>query len=51
MILFYIVVTPIGVLFRLFGKNFLELKNKSQDSYWNHRDRLIEENQNYENQY
>jgi len=34
-ILFYFVIAPISILFRLFGKKFLDLKfNKSVDSYW-----------------
>lgn len=34
-ILFYFVLTPISIIFRLFGKKFLDLKfNKSANSYW-----------------
>ena len=34
-ILFYFVITPISIIYRLFGKKFLDLKfNKSIDSYW-----------------
>ena len=35
-ILFYTVLTPIGVLARVFGKSFIELKwDNSQKTYWN----------------
>lgn len=34
-ILFYLVITPISIIYRLFGKKFLDLKfNKNVDSYW-----------------
>ena len=38
-LLFYIIVSPISLILRLFGKEFLELKIKSPNSsYWNHID-------------
>ena len=37
-LLFYIVITPIGLILQFFGKKFLELRmNKSKESYWNYR--------------
>ena len=37
-LLFYIIITPIGLILRFFGKQFLELKwDKSKESYWNYR--------------
>lgn len=37
-LLFYTIFTPIGLILRFFGKQFLELKWKhSQQSYWNMR--------------
>ena len=37
-LLFYIIVSPIGLISRLFGKRFLELKNSSiNSSYWNYK--------------
>ena len=37
-ILFYFVVTPIGLTAKLFGKDFLDRKiEKDKSSYWNHR--------------
>ena len=50
-VLFYLVITPIGLISRLFGKNFLELKKSNQDSYWNHRIRDLELNQDFEKQF
>ena len=39
LILFYLILTPIGLIARLFGKDFLDLKlNKEQVSYWNKRE-------------
>ncbi|MDA3861858.1 MAG: SxtJ family membrane protein [Melioribacteraceae bacterium] len=38
-ILFYLMITPINFISRLFGKDFLDLKiEKSKKSYWNLRD-------------
>ena len=51
-LLFYAIITPIGVVLRIFGKDFLEIKKESvQGSYWNQRDSNIEKNQNYEKQF
>ena len=37
-LLFYVIVSPIGLISRLFGKRFLELKNSSiNSSYWNYK--------------
>ncbi len=42
-ILFYIVITPINFISRLFGKDFLNLKiEKEKKSYWNLRDEEYE---------
>ena len=52
MILFYFVITPIGLLGKLFGYNFLENNfNLSANSYWNLRDSKSEINQGYEKQF
>ena len=38
-VLFYLVVTPIGLISKLSGKQFLALKmDKVQNSYWNYRE-------------
>jgi hypothetical protein len=51
-LLFYIIVSPIGLISRLFGKEFLELKNKSFNrSYWNYKDNGRISHQDYEKQY
>ena len=49
--LFYLIVTPIGLISRLFGKKFLDLKwDKQLSTYWNYRsDKLGKEN--YEKQF
>tara|TARA_B100000315_G_C14298140_1_gene460564 strand:- start:60 stop:359 length:300 start_codon:yes stop_codon:yes gene_type:complete len=50
--LFYFVVTPIGLISRLFGKQFLELKwNKSQESFWNIRPKVEPEKRGYQGQF
>jgi len=50
-LLFYLVITPIGVILRLTGKDFLKIKKLKQTSYWNYRESQIENNQNYEKQF
>ena len=51
-LLFYIILTPIGLTLRLFGKQFLELRwDKSKESYWNFRTNEHRQNQNYEKQF
>ena len=37
-IIFYLIVTPIGLIARLFGKQFLDLSlNENVNSFWNKR--------------
>ena len=41
-IVFFIVITPIGLIMRLIGKDLLNKKiNKSLTSYWNKREQMI----------
>ena len=51
-LLFYIIFTPIGLIPRFFGKQFLELQwDKSKVSYWNRRTNEHLQNENYEKQF
>lgn len=51
-ILFYLIVTPIGLLARLFGKDFLNTKfNRNLDSYWIPKKTVTFDKKNYENQF
>ena len=51
-LLFYLIVTPIGLITRVLGKDFLELKKEaSNGSYWNQRESSLEKNQNYDKQF
>ena len=51
-LLFYIIITPIGLIPRFFGKQFLELRwDKSKESYWNFRTNEHLQNENYEKQF
>ena len=51
-LLFYIIFTPIGLILRFFGKQFLELRwDKSKESYWNFRTNEHLQNENYEKQF
>jgi hypothetical protein len=37
-LIFYLILTPIALLYRLFHGDFLKIKGKSPDSNWYHRD-------------
>jgi len=50
-LIFYFIVTPIGIIARLLGEDFLALKKVSSDSYWNIRDSVEELKQNYTKQF
>ena len=51
-LLFYVIVSPIGLISRLFGKEFLELKNSSlNSSYWNYKNSRRISHQNFEKQF
>ena len=50
-IVFYFILTPIGLLTRMLGEDFLALKKLQSDSYWNQRDSSKELGQNYEKQF
>lgn len=51
-VLFYLIVTPIGLIGRVFGKEFLELKmDKSKKSYWIYREEKPFDKRDYERQF
>ena len=50
-LLFYFIVSPIGIILKLFNKDFLNLNNQSNNSYWNYRESKIEQNQDYKKQF
>jgi len=51
-LLFYIVITPIGVLSRMSGNRFLDLKwDRSKATYWNDRTETRRNNEDYEKQF
>jgi uncharacterized membrane protein len=51
-VLYYLILTPIGLIARIFGKDFLDLNiNKDQVSYWNIRDSKTYEKLDTERQF
>ena len=51
-VLFYLVITPLGLISKLSGKDFLDLKfDKSVSSYWISRKNITFEKANYEKQF
>ena len=47
-IVFYFIITPIGILTRLLGEDFLGLRITNSNSFWNQRKNTDESNQDYE---
>ena len=50
-LLYYLLITPLGFIMRLFGKDFLDTLINNKKSYWNQRDHLKEQSQDYTKQY
>ena len=50
-VLFFSIITIIGLFTRLLGKDFLNLKSKNSESYWNIRNKEHELNQDFEKQF
>ena len=51
-LIFYLILTPIGLIRRLFGKQFIELRwNKTDSTYWNYRSMHVLEKEKYEKQF
>ena len=51
-LVFYGIITPIGLFSRLVGKEFLNLKlNKTENTYWNHRRKHSLKKANYQKQF
>jgi len=50
-LLFYLIITPIGIVLKISGKQFLKLKITDQKSHWNYRNSKIEASQDYEKQF
>ena len=51
-VLFYVVLTPMGLIARLLGKDILDQKiDKSKKSYWQDREGAAKTKESYENQY
>ncbi len=51
-VLFYLVITPVGLISKIMGKDFLDLKiNRAQKSYWKRREPKAFEKESCENQF
>lgn len=50
-IVYYFILTPIGIITRLLGEDFLGLKKSNVESYWNIRESKLESNQDYKKQF
>ena len=50
-VVFYLILTPIGLITKLLNEDFLALKKTNVKSYWNNRDSNFEIKQDYEKQF
>ena len=50
-LLFYLIISPIGIFSKIFGKSFLKIKISDQKSYWNRRDNKGVNELDYEKQF
>ena len=51
-VLFYVAITPMGLIARLFGKDLLEQRiDRTKETYWCDRETGKETRESYENQY
>jgi len=51
-IVFYLVITPVGLLLKLFGKDILDIKiDKTKESYWTVKEKKQFSSQDYERQF
>ena len=50
-LLFYLIISPIGIFSKIFGKRFLKIKITDQKSYWNRRDNKGVNELDYEKQF
>ena len=50
-IIFFIIITPLSILFKIIGRDELHLKNKKISSYWIKRDNPKMEEDFFRNQY
>lgn len=51
-ILYYLILSPIGLIAKIIGKEFLDIKwKRKSDSYWTRREKKIPEQIDYERQF
>jgi hypothetical protein len=48
---FYLMLTPLAFIMRLFGRDSMQLKRKSSDTFWDSRDSTPTEPERYRKQY
>ena len=50
-LLFYGIISPLGIFARILGKDFLNIKKSQKSSFWNFRDSKTENNQDFTRQH
>jgi|688.fasta_scaffold427321_2 ABC-type proline/glycine betaine transport system permease subunit len=49
--IFYLLISPVGILTRIFGRDELLLKKKNVKSYWLYRDKNTEQSNSFQRQF
>ena len=50
-IIFFLIITPFGVIAKLFGRDILNLRKKNVKSYWKDKEKLKYDKNSFKNQY
>ena len=50
-IVFFVVITPVGVLMRIFGRDELQLRVAERDTHWNVRDETLRDDESFRRQF
>ena len=50
-IIFFLIITPFGVVAKLFGRDILNLRKKNVKSYWKDKEILKYDKNSFKNQY
>tara|TARA_B100000029_G_scaffold504528_1_gene583553 strand:- start:288 stop:677 length:390 start_codon:yes stop_codon:yes gene_type:complete len=50
-IIFYLIITPIGIIAKLFGRDILKLRKNNVKSYWTDKEKIKYDKNSFKNQY
>ena len=50
-IIYFVIITPVAVIGKIFGRDELKIKELHKETYWVERDESLEKNQSFKNQF